>query len=79
MNRRFHLGHDGGLPALRQRAQQSRNGSAIVNLASVAGSFGSLLDPLYSIAKGGVTVQRRWLGINAAVGLPGNLARSSLK
>ena len=31
-------------------------GSAIVNLASVAGLVGSQLDPLYSMTKGGVTL-----------------------
>lgn len=44
------------LPALRERAQHSAHGSAIVNLASVAGLVGSQLDPLYSMTKGGVTL-----------------------
>jgi 3(or 17)beta-hydroxysteroid dehydrogenase len=44
------------LPALRERAQTSAHGSAIVNLASVAGLVGSQLDPLYSMTKGGVTL-----------------------
>jgi 3(or 17)beta-hydroxysteroid dehydrogenase len=44
------------LPALRERAQHSEHGSAIVNLASVAGLVGSQLDPLYSMTKGGVTL-----------------------
>ena len=44
------------LPALRERARQSPHGSAIVNLASVAGLVGSQLDPLYSMTKGGVTL-----------------------
>ena len=43
------------LPALRERAVGSPHGSAIVNLASVAGLVGSQLDPLYSMTKGGVT------------------------
>ncbi|MBV8137351.1 MAG: SDR family oxidoreductase, partial [Deltaproteobacteria bacterium] len=34
----------------------SEHGSAIVNLASVAGLVGSQLDPLYSLTKGGVTL-----------------------
>ena len=34
----------------------SPHGSAIVNLASVAGLVGSQLDPLYSMTKGGVTL-----------------------
>jgi 3(or 17)beta-hydroxysteroid dehydrogenase len=44
------------LPALRERGQASEHGSAIVNLASVAGLVGSQLDPLYSMTKGGVTL-----------------------
>ncbi|MFI4949310.1 MAG: glucose 1-dehydrogenase [Alphaproteobacteria bacterium] len=44
------------LPSLRERAQTSPHGSAIVNLASVAGLVGSQLDPLYSMTKGGVTL-----------------------
>jgi NAD(P)-dependent dehydrogenase (short-subunit alcohol dehydrogenase family) len=44
------------LPALRERAAASAHGSAIVNLASVAGLVGSQLDPLYSMTKGGVTL-----------------------
>ncbi len=44
------------LPALRERGQNSPHGSAIVNLASVAGLVGSQLDPLYSMTKGGVTL-----------------------
>jgi NAD(P)-dependent dehydrogenase (short-subunit alcohol dehydrogenase family) len=50
------LGTKLALPALRERAQQSPHGSAIVNLASVAGLVGSQLDPLYSMTKGGVTL-----------------------
>ena len=50
------LGTKLALPALRERARQSRHGSAIVNLASVAGLVGSQLDPLYSLTKGGVTL-----------------------
>ena len=44
------------LPALREAAQQSTHGSAIVNLASTAGLVGSTQDPLYSMTKGGVTL-----------------------
>jgi len=44
------------LPALRERGKESPQGSAIVNLASVAGLVGSQLDPLYSMTKGGVTL-----------------------
>jgi NAD(P)-dependent dehydrogenase (short-subunit alcohol dehydrogenase family) len=43
-------------PALRERGKSSPQGSAIVNLASVAGLVGSQLDPLYSMTKGGVTL-----------------------
>jgi len=43
-------------PALRESAKSSEHGSAIVNLASVAGIVGSQLDPLYSMTKGGVTL-----------------------
>jgi 3(or 17)beta-hydroxysteroid dehydrogenase len=50
------LGTKRALPALRERARQSEHGSAIVNLASVAGLVGSQLDPLYSMTKGGVTL-----------------------
>ena len=44
------------LPALREAAQYSPCGSAIVNLASTAGLVGSTQDPLYSMTKGGVTL-----------------------
>jgi len=50
------LGTKLAIPALRERAQHSAHGSAIVNLASVAGLVGSQLDPLYSMTKGGVTL-----------------------
>jgi NAD(P)-dependent dehydrogenase (short-subunit alcohol dehydrogenase family) len=50
------LGTKLALPALRERARQSPHGSAIVNLASVAGIVGSQHDPLYSLTKGGVTL-----------------------
>ena len=42
--------------ALREAAKGSEHGSAIVNLASIAGMVGSQLDPLYSMTKGGVTL-----------------------
>jgi NAD(P)-dependent dehydrogenase (short-subunit alcohol dehydrogenase family) len=50
------LGTRLALPALREAARTSEHGSAIVNLASVAGLVGSQLDPLYSMTKGGVTL-----------------------
>jgi len=42
--------------ALAESGKSSRHGSAIVNLASIAGIVGSQLDPLYSMTKGGVTL-----------------------
>src|ERR1700730_15691684 len=50
------LGTKLSLPALRESAQRSPFGSAIVNLSSVAGLVGSTGDPLYSMTKGGVTL-----------------------
>jgi NAD(P)-dependent dehydrogenase (short-subunit alcohol dehydrogenase family) len=50
------LGTKYALPALRERARLSAHGSAVVNLASVAGLVGSQNDPLYSMTKGGVTL-----------------------
>jgi 3(or 17)beta-hydroxysteroid dehydrogenase len=50
------LGTKLALPALRDAAKGSPHGSAIVNLASVAGLVGSTQDPLYSMTKGGVTL-----------------------
>jgi 3(or 17)beta-hydroxysteroid dehydrogenase len=50
------LGTKLALPALRDSAQRSPQGSAIVNLSSVAGLVGSSGDPLYSMTKGGVAL-----------------------
>jgi NAD(P)-dependent dehydrogenase (short-subunit alcohol dehydrogenase family) len=50
------LGTRAALPHLKASGQKSEHGSAIVNLASVAGLVGSQLDPLYSLTKGGVTL-----------------------
>jgi 3(or 17)beta-hydroxysteroid dehydrogenase len=50
------LGTRAALPHLKTSAKQSPHGSAIVNLASIAGLVGSQLDPLYSLTKGGVTL-----------------------
>ena len=50
------LGTKLALPTLRESAQKSPHGSAIVNLSSVAGLVGSPSDPLYSMTKGGVTL-----------------------
>jgi len=49
------LGTKLAAPALRAAGETSAHGSAIVNLASVAGLVGSVGDPLYSMTKGGVT------------------------
>jgi 3(or 17)beta-hydroxysteroid dehydrogenase len=50
------LGTRAALPHLKASGQKSEHGSAIVNLASIAGLVGSQLDPLYSLTKGGVTL-----------------------
>ena len=50
------LGTKYAAPALRASGRDSAHGSAIVNLASIAGLVGSQLDPLYSMTKGGVTL-----------------------
>jgi NAD(P)-dependent dehydrogenase (short-subunit alcohol dehydrogenase family) len=50
------LGTRVAAPALREAGKTSEHGSAIVNLASIAGLVGSQLDPLYSMTKGGVTL-----------------------
>jgi NAD(P)-dependent dehydrogenase (short-subunit alcohol dehydrogenase family) len=50
------LGTRMAVAALREAAKASEHGSAIVNLASIAGIVGSQLDPLYSMTKGGVTL-----------------------
>ena len=49
------LGTKYALPALKESGKAAPHGSAIVNLASIAGLVGSQLDPLYSMTKGGVT------------------------
>jgi 3(or 17)beta-hydroxysteroid dehydrogenase len=43
-------------PTLAECGKASPHGSAIVNLASIAGIVGSQIDPLYSMTKGGVTL-----------------------
>ena len=50
------LGTKIATPALRASGLKSAHGSAIVNIASIAGLVGSALDPLYSMTKGGVTL-----------------------
>ena len=53
-------------PALAAAGETSPHGSAIVNLASVAGLVGSELDPLYSLTKGGVTLFTKSAALNLA-------------
>ncbi|MBV9862707.1 MAG: glucose 1-dehydrogenase [Alphaproteobacteria bacterium] len=60
------LGTKLALPALRARGEHSPHGSAIVNLASVAGLVGSQLDPLYSMTKGGVTLFTKSVALECA-------------
>jgi len=43
------------LPALRERARNSPQGSVIINMSSTVGLKGSSVDPLYSLTKGGIT------------------------
>ena len=50
------LGTKHAAQALRESSRQNPHGSAIVNLASIAGLVGSAMDPLYSMTKGGVTL-----------------------
>jgi 3(or 17)beta-hydroxysteroid dehydrogenase len=50
------LGTKIAAPALRAAGTKSAEGSAIVNIASIAGLVGTPLDPLYSMTKGGVTL-----------------------
>jgi len=50
------LGTKLSVAALRESGQHSAHGSAIVNLAFVAGLLGSSNDPLYSMTKRGVTL-----------------------
>jgi 3(or 17)beta-hydroxysteroid dehydrogenase len=49
------LGTKIALPALRQSALASLQGSAIINVSSIAGLVGTAMDPLYSMTKGGIT------------------------
>lgn len=50
------LGTRVSAPAFAESGANSRHGSAIVNVSSIAGLVGSPLDPLYSMTKGGVTL-----------------------
>src|SRR5215813_4115189 len=60
------LGTQAALPALRQRAAASPQGSAIVNLSSIVGLVGSSLAPLYSLTKGGITTFTKSLALEFA-------------
>lgn len=60
------LGTKLAVPALSAAGEGSPHGSAIVNLASVAGLVGSELDPLYSMTKGGVTLFTKSAALNLA-------------
>lgn len=60
------LGTKLAVPALSEAGKNSPHGSAIVNLASVAGLVGSQLDPLYSLTKGGVTLFTKSAALNLA-------------
>lgn len=53
-------------PALRQAGKQSRHGSAIVNLSSIAGLVAAPNDPLYGMTKGGVTMFTKSTAISFA-------------
>lgn len=52
------------LPALRRKAEKSAQGSAIVNMSSVAGLVGTATDPLYSLTKGGITLLTKALAVD---------------
>jgi len=49
------LGTKLALPALREKARTSPQGSTIINMSSTVGLKGSSVDPLYSMTKGGIT------------------------
>ena len=53
-------------PALREAGKQSQHGSAIVNLSSIAGLVAAPNDPLYGMAKGGVTLFTKSTAISFA-------------
>ena len=53
-------------PALRAASKESRHGSSIINLSSVAGLVAAPNDPLYGMTKGGVTMFTKSAAINFA-------------
>ena len=60
------LGTQAALPELRQRGVTTPQGSAIVNLSSIAGLVGSMVAPLYSLTKGGITTFTKSLALEFA-------------
>jgi NADP-dependent 3-hydroxy acid dehydrogenase YdfG len=65
------LGTKLAAPALREAAKSSEHGSAIVNLASIAGLVGSQLDPLYSMTRAALLCspnRRHWNSRARAIG-----------
>ena len=58
------LGTKAATDALAESGAISNQGSAIVNISSVAGLVGSELDPLYSMTKGGVTLFTKSTALN---------------
>jgi len=58
------LGIQAALPSLRRRAQTRPQGSAVINMSSVAGIVGSATDPLYSMTKGGITTFTKALAVD---------------
>ena len=58
------LGTKVATDALAKSGAISNQGSAIVNISSVAGLVGSELDPLYSMTKGGVTLFTKSTALN---------------
>jgi len=53
-------------PALREAGKQSPQGSAIINLSSIAGLVAAPNDPLYGMTKGGVTIFTKSAAISFA-------------
>ena len=53
-------------PALRAASKESRHGSSIINVSSVAGLVAAPNDPLYGMTKGGVTMFTKSAAINFA-------------
>ncbi|MDB5857772.1 MAG: hypothetical protein JWQ76_1461 [Ramlibacter sp.] len=58
------LGIKALLPTLRERAQASEHGGAIINMSSTSGLVGSANAPLYSLTKGGITLLTKALAVD---------------